>query len=81
MMTPGLDLYVSARRRDSALRLVVWDQHPRHADPVTVTLCAERRRSALWLLDSAVDDWGGEWGVCDTLPPHAGIRSWVQRPR
>ncbi|WP_406429433.1 ATP-binding protein [Streptomyces sp. NBC_01589] len=80
MMTPGLDLYVSARHRDNALRLVVWDQHPHHADPDTVTLCAERRRSALWLLDSVVDDWGGEWGVCDALPPHAGIRSWVRLP-
>ncbi|MET7305791.1 MULTISPECIES: ATP-binding protein [unclassified Streptomyces] len=81
MMTPGLDLYVSARHRDNALRLVVRDQHPRHADPDTVTLCAERRRSALWLLDSVVDDWGGEWDVCDALPPHAGIRSWARLPR
>ncbi|MGC5001998.1 ATP-binding protein [Streptomyces sp. DT203] len=81
MMTPGHDLYVSARHRDNALRLAVWDQHPRHADPDTVALCAERRRSALWLLDSVVDDWGGEWGVCDALPPHAGIRSWARLPR
>ncbi|MET8327142.1 ATP-binding protein [Streptomyces sp. NPDC005181] len=81
MMTPGQDLYVSARHRDNSLRLAVWDQHPRHSDPAAVTLCEERRRSALWLLDSVVDDWGGEWGVCDALPPHAGTRSWVRLPR
>lgn len=62
MMTPGLDRYVSARHRDNALRVVVRDQHQRHADPDTVTLCGERRRSALWLLDSVADDRGGELG-------------------
>ncbi|WP_392751811.1 hypothetical protein [Streptomyces sp. LN590] len=81
MMTPGLDRYVSARHRDNALRVVVRDQHQRHADPDTVTLCGERRRSALWLLDSVADDRGGEWGVCDAAPPHAGIRTWAQLRR
>ncbi|MFE7713256.1 ATP-binding protein [Streptomyces sp. NPDC057486] len=80
-MTPGQELYVSARHRDNALRIVVWDQHPRHCDPDAVTLCEARRRQALWLLAAVVDDWGGEWDVCDAMPPHAGTKSWVALPR
>ncbi|MDJ0466544.1 ATP-binding protein [Streptomyces sp. H27-C3] len=56
------DLYLSLRHRDDVLRLVVWDQHPRHSDPDAVAVCEERRRRSLWLLAAVVDDWGGEWG-------------------
>ncbi|MET7860323.1 ATP-binding protein [Streptomyces sp. NPDC005318] len=80
-MTPGQELYVSTRHRDNALRLVVWDRHPRHSEPVAVTVCEDRRRSALWLLAAVVHDWGGEWGVCTALQPHEGTKSWVQLPR
>ncbi|MFF3453340.1 ATP-binding protein [Streptomyces sp. NPDC002730] len=80
-LTPSRDLYLSLRHRDDVLRLVVWDQHPQHTDPDAVTLCDERRRRALWLLTAVVDDWGGEWGVCDALPPHHGTKSWVVLPR
>jgi hypothetical protein len=80
-LTPGEDVYLSLRHRENVLRLVVWDQHPTHADPGAVTLCRKRRRRALWLLAAVVDDWGGEWGVCAARPPHRGTRTWVALPR
>lgn len=75
------DLYLSLRHRDDVLRLVVWDQHPRHADPDAVAVCEERRRRSLWLLAAVVEDWGGDWGVGDARPPHRGTKSWVVLPR
>ncbi|MFJ6849641.1 ATP-binding protein [Streptomyces sp. NPDC091271] len=80
-LTPARDLYLSLRHRDDALRLVLWDQHPGHADPDTLALCEARRRSALWLLAAVVDDWGGEWGVAEGQPPHQGTKSWALLPR
>lgn len=80
-MSPGKELYVSLRYRDDALRLVVWDQHPRHREPDISTLCDTRRRRALWLLAAVVDDWGGEWGACEAGPPQRGTKSWVVLPR
>ncbi|WP_203182214.1 ATP-binding protein [Streptomyces pratensis] len=79
-LTPGRELYLSLRHRDDALRIVLWDQHPRHADPDTLALCAARRRRALWLLAAVVDDWGGEWGVTEGPPPHRGTKSWALLP-
>ncbi|MEU9850905.1 hypothetical protein [Streptomyces sp. NPDC047985] len=40
-----------------------------------------RRGRELWLLEAVVDDWGGEWGVCDVPLPHRGTKSWVALPR
>ncbi|SFX34645.1 hypothetical protein SAMN02787144_1002375 [Streptomyces atratus] len=80
-MSPGKEFYVSLRHRDDAVRLLVWDQHPRHGDPDVAALCETRRRRALWLLAAVVDDWGGEWGVSEASSPHAGIKSWVVLPR
>ncbi|MFE9821250.1 ATP-binding protein [Streptomyces sp. NPDC005791] len=80
-LTPGRELYLSLRERDGALRLVLWDQHPRHADPDTLALCEGRRRQALWLLAAVVDDWGGDWGIAEARPPHQGVRSWVLLPQ
>ncbi|MFD3514172.1 ATP-binding protein [Streptomyces sp. NPDC058657] len=80
-LTCAGDAYVSLRHRDDTLRLIVWDQHPPHAEPDAASLCFVRRRRALWLLDEAVEDWGGEWGVGDALPPHRGVKSWVTLPR
>ncbi|MGW1427258.1 hypothetical protein ACWD6K_01345 [Streptomyces sp. NPDC002431] len=45
------------------------------------TLCEARRRRALWLLAAVVDDWGGEWGSGEAVPPHHGTKSWVTLPR
>ncbi|MFP1629229.1 ATP-binding protein [Streptomyces sp. 5K101] len=81
-LAPGADLYLSLRHRDDHLRLVVWDQHPRHADPVALSLCEARRRRALWLLGVVVDDWGGGWGLCEATPqPERGCKCWVVLPR
>ncbi|WP_434595724.1 ATP-binding protein [Streptomyces sp. A5-4] len=75
------DLYLSLRHREDVLRLVVWDQHPRHSDPDAVAVCEQRRRRSLWLLAAVVGDWGGDWGVGDARPPHRGTKSWVVLPR
>ncbi|SFX34558.1 sensor histidine kinase [Streptomyces atratus] len=80
-MSPGRELYVSLRHREDAVRLLVWDQHPHHADPDLATLCETRRRRALWLLSAVVDDWGGEWGAGAADPPQRGTKSWVRLPR
>ncbi|MFC9427512.1 MULTISPECIES: ATP-binding protein [unclassified Streptomyces] len=76
-LTPGQDLYLSLRYRAGALRIVLWDQHPRHHDPGTVAICEGRRRRSLWLLAAVVDDWGGDWGVAEARLPQRGVRSWV----
>ncbi|MGW0935076.1 ATP-binding protein [Streptomyces sp. NPDC002666] len=80
-MSPGRELYVSLRHRDDAVRLLVWDQHPHHTEPDLATLCEARRRRALWLLAAVVDDWGGEWGMCDADAPQRGTKSWAALPR
>ncbi|PZT76381.1 MULTISPECIES: ATP-binding protein [unclassified Streptomyces] len=80
-LTPGRELYVSLRHREDAVRLLVWDQHPHHVEPDTAALCEVRRRRALWLLAAVVDDWGGEWGMCEAPQPMRGSKSWVELPR
>lgn len=80
-MSPGRELYVSLRHRDDAIRLLVWDQHPHHAEPALADLCGVRRRRALWLLAAVVEDWGGEWGVCEEEQRSHGGKSWVFLPR
>ncbi|MBT2399440.1 ATP-binding protein [Streptomyces sp. ISL-100] len=80
-LSPGEDLYLSLRYRDAALRIVLWDQHPRHKDPAAITLCEERRTRSLWLLAALVEDCGGVWGSAEAHPPHRGTKSWVILPR
>ncbi|MFJ2415185.1 ATP-binding protein [Streptomyces brevispora] len=80
-MTPGRELYVSLRHRDDAVRLLVWDQHPQHAETDMAALCEARCRRALWLLAAVVDDWGGEWGTCEASQTQQGRKSWVAMPR
>ncbi|MFD3916016.1 ATP-binding protein [Streptomyces sp. NPDC058603] len=79
-LTPGRELHLSLRHRAGALRLVLWDQHPHHTDPDDVSLCATRRRDALWLLAACVDDYGGEWGTAEAEPPQRGVKSWAVLP-
>ncbi len=80
-LTPGEDLYLSLRYRDAALRIVLWDQHPRHRDPAALVLCEERRTRSLWLLAALVDDCGGAWGSAEAqAPPHRGTKSWAVLP-
>ncbi|MEV0574020.1 ATP-binding protein [Streptomyces sp. NPDC050392] len=80
-MSPGQELYVSLRHRDDAVRLLVWDQHPHHGEAGLAALCETRRRRALWLLAAVVDDWGGEWGMCEAPQSQQGTKSWVALPR
>ncbi|WP_240139326.1 ATP-binding protein [Streptomyces sp. MUM 178J] len=79
-LTPGEDLYASVRYRAGALRIVLWDQHPRHRDPDAVSVCEERRRRSLWLLDAMAEEHGGDWGTEEAQPPHRGTKSWALLP-
>ncbi|MFI5802541.1 ATP-binding protein [Streptomyces sp. NPDC051561] len=79
-LAPHTDLYLSLRHRDDILRLVLWDQHPPHLDPDTRTVCTTRRIRSLWLLSVTVEDWGGEWGITPSTPPHQGTKTWVNLP-
>jgi hypothetical protein len=80
-LTPREDIYLSLRYRVGGLRLVVWDQHPRHRDHDAVALCEERRLGSLWLLAAVAEDSGGDWGVAEAVPPHRGTKSWILLPR
>lgn len=79
-LSPGQDLYLSLRYRNAALRLVLWDQHPRHRDPDATRLCEERRVRSLWLLAALAEDCGGAWGSAEAHPPHRGTKSWMVIP-
>ncbi|MBO0518213.1 ATP-binding protein, partial [Streptomyces beijiangensis] len=47
---PDAEIYLSLRHRDDAVRLVVYDAHPRHANPRLAAACDARRRAALRVL-------------------------------
>ncbi|MFD9629392.1 ATP-binding protein [Streptomyces violascens] len=79
-LNPSQDLYLSLRHRDSALRLIVYDAHARHAHPRLATACDARRRSGLRLLAAVVRDCGGDWGFGESREPGGGTRSWAVLP-
>ncbi|MFJ7155517.1 ATP-binding protein [Streptomyces sp. NPDC101118] len=80
-LNPGQELYLSARYRDDALRLIVYDGHASHESPRLAALCEARRRSALRLLAVIVRECGGAWGFGDSREPGGGTRTWVTLPR
>ncbi|WP_267243164.1 hypothetical protein [Streptomyces sp. PR69] len=55
-------------------------RHPRHRDPDAVSVCEERRRRSLWLLDAMAEEHGGDWGMEEAHPPHRGTKSWALLP-
>jgi signal transduction histidine kinase len=78
--TPAPDIYVSLRYRDSALRVSVYDHHPRHVDGHLAAACDARRRAALRLLACVVRARGGDWGFNASREPGGGTRMWVTLP-
>ncbi|MFI9600627.1 ATP-binding protein [Streptomyces sp. NPDC052043] len=79
--TPSLEVYVRLRFRDDALRVVLYDAHPRHAHPRLAAACDARRRSALRLPACVVRACGGDWGFGDARDPGGGTRTWAVLPR
>ncbi|MEV7787475.1 ATP-binding protein [Streptomyces sp. NPDC088106] len=80
-LTPTTELYVSLRYRDDALRITLYDAHPRHTHPRLVMACDTRRRTALRVLACVVKACSGDWGFGDAREPGGGTRMWAVLPR
>ncbi|MER6081886.1 ATP-binding protein [Streptomyces sp. NPDC001833] len=80
--TPGEEVYVSLRYREDALRVNLYDGHPRHRHPRVAEACEVRRRAALrvlgcWgagVLGCVVRECEGEWGFGEGREPGGGTR-------
>jgi hypothetical protein len=79
--TPTAEVYVSLRYRDAALRVNLYDGHPRHAHPRLASACDTRRRAALRVLACVVRACEGDWGFGDAREPGGGTRMWAVLPR
>ncbi|WP_307718344.1 hypothetical protein [Streptomyces sp. JHA26] len=80
VFAPTAEVYVSLRYRDGALRVVLYDGHPRHTHPRLAAACDARRRSALRLPACVVRACGGDWGFGDAREPGGGTRMWAVLP-
>lgn len=75
------EVYVRLRYREDALRVVLYDAHPRHQHPRLAAACDARRRSTLRLPACVVRSCGGDWGFGDAHEPGGGTRTWAVLPR
>ncbi|WKX12717.1 hypothetical protein [Streptomyces sp. NL15-2K] len=75
--TPDAEVYLSLRFRDGALRVILYDGHPRHSHPRLAAACDARRRAALRVLGCVVRACGGEWGFGEAREPGGGTRMWA----
>jgi hypothetical protein len=80
-LAPTKELYVSLRYRDNALRVTLYDAHPRHTHPRLAAACDTRRRAALRVLACVVRACAGDWGFGDAREPGGGTRMWAVLPR
>ncbi|MFD0223658.1 ATP-binding protein [Streptomyces hirsutus] len=80
-LAPSAEVYVSLRYRNGALRVVLYDAHPRHTHPRLAAACDARRRAALRVLACVVKACAGEWGFGDAREPGGGTRMWAVLPR
>jgi hypothetical protein len=74
------DLYVSVKYRDHAVRVIVYDGHPRHENPRLAALCDAHRTRALRVLAAVVKSCRGTWGIGDARDPSGGTRTWAVLP-
>ncbi|MFF4401757.1 ATP-binding protein [Streptomyces sp. NPDC001480] len=79
--TPSAEIYVSLRYRDAALRVILYDGHPRHTHPRLAAACDTRRRAALRVLACVVRACEGDWGFGEAREPGGGTRMWAVLPR
>ena len=77
---PGQDLHHSLRWRDGTLRLVNWDPHSAHGEPVLNAMCTAIRKRQLLLLACVVREGGGTWGIARSAPASEGTKVWVDLP-
>lgn len=78
--TPDSEVYVSLRYREDALRVILYDGHPRHSYPRLAAACDARRRAALRVLGCVVRACEGEWGFGEAREPGGGTRMWAVLP-
>ncbi|MDG4858508.1 ATP-binding protein [Streptomyces sp. T-3] len=78
--TRAAEVYVSLRYREGALRVILYDGHPRHTNPRLAAQCDSRRRASLRLLACLVRACKGEWGFGDAHEPSGGTRMWAVLP-
>ncbi|MEV1079009.1 ATP-binding protein [Streptomyces sp. NPDC050211] len=79
--TSATEVYISLRYREGALRVILYDAHPRHANPHLSAACDARRRAALRLLACVVRTCDGDWGFGEAYEPTGGTRMWAVLPR
>ncbi|MGY1497894.1 ATP-binding protein [Streptomyces sp. QTS52] len=79
--TTADDIYISLRYRDGALRVILYDAHPRHAHPRLSAACDARRRATLRVLACVVRACQGDWGFDAAREPGGGTRMWAVLPR
>ncbi|MGA4839878.1 ATP-binding protein [Streptomyces sp. G45] len=79
--TPVEEVYACLRYRCDALRVILYDGHPRHTNPRLAAICDERRRASLNLMACVVRACVGEWGFDDAREPGGGTRMWAVLPR
>ncbi|GGL81173.1 hypothetical protein GCM10010095_77590 [Streptomyces anthocyanicus] len=72
---------MALRYRDEALRLIIFDGHPRHTHPRLAAACEARRRSALRVMACVVRACRGDWGFGDAREPGGGTRMWAVLPK
>ncbi|WP_432156369.1 MULTISPECIES: ATP-binding protein [unclassified Streptomyces] len=75
------EIYISLRYRDTALRVTLYDGHPRHTHPRLDAACRTHRRLALRVLDQVVHACRGDWGIGGPrADPVGGTRMWAVLP-
>nr|WP_141310495.1 ATP-binding protein [Streptomyces spinoverrucosus] len=79
--TDAPDFYLSLRYRAATLRLIAYDNHPRHTNPHLATACDTRRRASLRLLACVCRACEGDWGFGESREPGGGTRMWATLPR
>ena len=79
--TESTNFYLSLRYRAAALRVIVYDSHPRHTQPHLATACDTRRRAALRVLACVCRSVDGDWGFGESREPGGGTRMWATLPR
>ncbi|MFI9261555.1 ATP-binding protein [Streptomyces sioyaensis] len=80
LFTPSESVYLSLRYRDDALRISLYDGHPRHAHRRLAAACDGRRRSVLLLLACVMHACDGDWGFGESPEPGGGTRLWAVLP-
>ncbi|MGW0731344.1 ATP-binding protein [Streptomyces sp. NPDC002851] len=74
------EIYLSLRYRDDALRVIVYDDHPRHTNHHLAAACETRRRATLRVLACVAKACEGDWGFGPAREPGPATRTWAVLP-